>query len=144
MSADYTIFVVVLGGLIISTSAIIIKARQKKFDNNPENVKNDEKAKENFASLCTPDETIKTACRGGHIGEYYALTTKRILINNKKGLKSIPLDSIKKIKFEKFGGGRAAEPEECFQITLYADKKYSLYRSTEKFVLISDFLFNRD
>ena len=132
-----TILLLVIMGLITSITVAIMKAKQAKADKNPNNIESDQRAEETFAALCEADENIKVVCRGGYKGEYYAVTNKRLMINNKKGLVSIPLETIQKVRLQTLDGHKAKEPSDCYHIIINADKKYSFYRNSGKFDMLS-------
>ena len=115
-----------------------------KADQNPQNIERDKQAEEKYAALCGGDEKLLCVCRGYKKGEYYALSDRKLIIeNDNQGQQIIPLDTIQKVKFQKIDGGKAKRYSECQLMTVYADKKYALARYSEKFDIISEYLFER-
>lgn len=113
------LFMVLLAGLM----GIIWRLRAKKFDQDPANIENDQKAEEKYAALCENGEEITVVCRGYYKGEYYVLTNKRLIIDNKKGFNSIPLETITNVNIRTASTGKVRYPHECQMIMFSADKK---------------------
>ncbi len=137
-----SLYLVVLMGFILSTVTFIWRERAEKADQDPANIAKDQEAEKKYAGLCESDETINVICRGNK-EEYYVLTDKRLIIDNKNGLQSIPFDTIKKVKLQKLGGGKAGHPSLCQIITINADRKYTLARYSQKFNEIAAFFIDR-
>ena len=127
------IYIVLIMSLCAGLAAFGMKWRAEKSDRDPENIANDQKAEEKYAAFCENGETVSVICRSYKKGEYYVLTDRRLMIDDKKGVHSIPLDMIRKIVFHKAGGGKAEQPSECMEIVVHADKKYKIYRYSGKF-----------
>ena len=137
-----SVLLVVLMLFISSLVVSVMRWRAKKSDEDPVNAVKDKEAEEKYTALCVADETISVVCRG-YKEEYYILTNKRMIIDNKKGLHSIPLDTIKKVDFRKADGGKARQPLECQIMTIHTDRKYTLARYSEKFDQITNYFFYR-
>ena len=137
------LIIVIVISLCAGLAAFGMKWRTNKSDRDPANIENDQKAEEKYAALCESGETLSVVCRGCRKGEYYVLTDKRLIIDNKKGTHSIPLDASKKAVFHNAGGSKAKQPSECLEMIVYADKKYKLYRDSWKFDQICACLFYR-
>lgn len=66
------------------------------------------------------------------------------MIDKRKGLTSISLDLIERVRFLKMNGDKAKSVADCFSIKLYVfeNKKYSLFRYSNKFDQICDYFFS--
>ena len=136
------LYYVVLLFFIISLAAGVMRWKASKADQDPDNIAKDREAEKKYAELCEADEQISVVCRGLK-EEYYVLTNRRLIIDNKKGFHSIPLDTIKNVKFQKMDGGKARSSPQCQIMSVYADRKYTLARYSEVFDQISSFFFER-
>ena len=126
------VFYVVLMLFIVSISGAVMRYKADKADKNPENLASDEDAERKYAALCEPGETLKVVCRGWK-EQYYVLTDRRLILEDKKGMQSIPLNSIQNVKFRKTDGGKARTVDTCQSIIIYANGQYSLFRYSNKF-----------
>ena len=130
------IVLIILAVIVIIISvpvAIWRRRRAQKMDQDPANIENDKKVEEKYASLCESNERLIVVCRGYYKDEYYILTDERLFIENKKGVHTIPLGTVKKIEFLTVTGGKTKYTSECFTVMVYANKRYWLYRNSEKF-----------
>ena len=123
---------IILMLVLSSVAAGVMRMRATKADQDPANIAKDEEAEKKYASLCEAGESIRVVCRG-YKTDYYVLTTKRLMIDSKKGLTSIPLENITKVKFQKSDGGKARQASDCQIMTVYADKRHTMCRYSEKF-----------
>ena len=136
------LFLVVIMGLISGLVMSIWKWRAEKLDKDPAKIASDQNAEEKYTALCESGETISVVCRG-YKNEYYVLTNRRLIIDNKKGFHSIPLDTVTKVVLRKADGGKVKQASECQVMTVYADKKYAMARYSNKFDKISAYFFDR-
>ena len=135
-----------IGVLLVLTSSIVVarmNSKAKKSDQMPKNIAKDQEAEKKYAAFCEDGETLRVVCRGWK-EEYYVLTDRRLIIDNKKGFISIPFDSIKRVDFKNGDGGKARQPSDCQVMIVYADKEYYMARYSGKFNQISEFFFNRN
>ncbi len=95
-----------------------------------------------YTAMCKDGETLQVVCPG-YKTEYYAMTDKGLIIDNKKGVQSIPFSTITSIDCWRMGGGTASSPSECHTITIYADKKYYIGRYSSQFEQIAAELMKR-
>lgn len=73
--------------------------------------------------MLVPGEQVEGLCG------YYpcaAVTNKRLLINSKKGIQTIPFSAIRKTRGMNYSGDRTSNPENMLAFEIYADKKYVL------------------
>ena len=135
---------ILLLGLFNALLIIIWNIRTTRADENPQNIERDKQAEEKYAALCTGDERLLCVCRGYYKNEYYVLTDRNLIIeDHRKGQQVIPLDRIRKVKFKKINGKKAKHFSECQIIIVYTDRKYALTQISEKFAIISEYLFER-
>ena len=137
-----SLFLVVIMLFIYGLVINVMRLKATKSDQDPTNIAKDQVAEEKYIALCEAGETISVVCRG-YKEEYYVLTNKRLIIDNKKGFQSIPLDIITKVEFRKGDGGKVKQASECQIMTVYADKKYPMCRYSGKFDQISTYFFDR-
>ena len=138
MNPLYTVLIIFLISGVVGS---LMRQRVTKSDQNMENIVKDQNAEAKYAALCETGETISVVCRG-YKEEYYVLTDRRLIIDNKKGFHSIPLDTIRGIDFRKSDGGKPKQASECQVMTVHADKKYPMARYSGKFDQISAHFFN--
>ena len=121
------IFIIVLA-TSIGTYAIRRNAAKKDL----ENVEADRDARERYDDMCGEGETLRVVCRGWKKGEYYVLTSARLIIDN--GLvTSIPLENVKKVRLIDAAGGGTKRTADAAAISVKADRKYKLYRASNEF-----------
>lgn len=135
----------VIGLLVVVIPVIvssILKKKHAEEDKSPVNQARDTEARAKYQALCEEGETLQTVCRG-YQTEYYAMTDRRLIIDNKKGLQSVPFESIRKVDFFKMGGGKAATASDCQVIAVHADKKYSMACYSGNFEQIAGELMRR-
>ena len=120
----------------------LIRLRIKQLDNKPENIEEDNKAKEEFSSFCLPGEKINVICRGAYKGKYAALTNKRILLQTREGIIGVDYNTVTKVKLYD-SAHRAFSAERCNSALIYADRKYRLYRASTNFDEIYECLYAR-
>lgn len=137
-----SLYIIVIVGLLSSIVVSIMKSRAEKADHDPANIEKDRAAEEKYSALCETDESISVICRG-YKEEYYVLTNKRLIIDNKKGFNSIPLSSISKVDLKKANGDKARNNSDCQLITIHADKKYTIVRYSGKFDGIAEYFMAR-
>lgn len=81
-----------MGSIISGLTMNLMRSKATKSDQDSVNIAKDQSAEEKYAALCDAGETISVVCRGFR-EEYYVLTNKRLIIDNKKGFNSILLNT---------------------------------------------------
>ena len=95
-----------------------------------------------YTAMCEDGETLQVVCPGFKT-EYYAMTDKRLIVDNKKGVQSIPFSTITHVDCWRTGGGEASTPSDCQTISIHADKKYYIGRYSSRFEQIAVELMKR-
>ncbi len=135
-------YIIIAIGLISSIVIAIMRYKAEKGDQDPSNIEKDRAAATKYSELCEESETISVVCRG-YKEEYYVLTNKRLIIDNKKGFNSIPLQSISKVDLKKADGSKARSSSDCQLIMIHAEKRYTIVRYSGKFDGIAEYFFSR-
>lgn len=138
------LYIVIIIGLITSITAMILRNKASKADSDPANIESDRNEEKKAVSLCDEGESVKIVCRGNGKDIYYILTDKRLIIDKHKGMSSIRLDMIERVRFYKTGGDKAKQSSDCFYFKVYVfeDKTYTFYRYSEKFEQLCDYFFS--
>jgi|GEM_PF-5151420 len=95
-----------------------------------------------YAAMCEDGETLQVVCPG-YKTEYYAMTNKGLIVDNKKGVQSIPFSAITSVDCWRVGGGKASTVSDCQTITIHADKTYHIGRYSSQFEQIAAELMMR-
>ena len=82
-------------------------------------------------TVLLPKETVKVICpqKKGR----WILTNKRLLLEEKGGFHTIPLDKIKSIQGKNAAGNRTASAASMVSLTVKADKDFLIQNSNDQF-----------
>ena len=78
-----------------------------------------------------PKETVKAICQQKK--GRWILTHKRLLLEEKGGFHTIPLDKIKSIQGKNAAGNRTTSPANMVSLTVKAGKDYSIQNTNDRF-----------
>ena len=90
-------------------------------------------------NLLEPDEQLEAYC--GYV-PCAAVTNKRLLIGDKKGITTVAFSQIRKVQGVSFSGKKTTDPNQMLAFEIKADKKYTLGNDSDGFAQVVDALYN--
>ena len=91
-----------------------------------------------------PGETVAAYCGYNPCA---AVTNRRLFVGDKKGVRSVSLSQIKKIRGTNFSGNKTDKPDQMLALEIFADKKYVVGNHSEGFsqvvILLQQYLAAR-
>lgn len=120
--------------------AVISKSQKEKWSNSEKYQKIINDFYNEVTNLLEPGEEIEAYC--GYV-PCAAVTNKRLLISDKKGMKTISFAEIRKVQGTNFSGNKTNNPDQMFVFEIKADKKYVLGNHSDGFVQVVEAINRR-
>ena len=123
--------------LFFAVFGIVMRVVGEKLKKNRNSSEKYQKILTDFSSsvsrMLMPGERVEGMCGYSPCA---AVTNRRLIIGDKKGIREVPFSSIRKTKGMNYSGNRTSDPDNMLVYEIYADKKYVLGNHSEGFAQV--------